>query len=304
MVCDVQSISIDSSINTSLTDETMFSPQNGSIHSLIGAKARKRSCNSFFSFPPTQYRCLWSTCLRSYFNFFYSWSPNYQVESGRISLTDVIHVSLVLGLLYNLPDLCVNAQWNSTAVTIINRTDLGSQIRGIFIDSNDRFYALQSARTNIAVCSLTNSFSTISAIIVGNISTYSSPYVTEERYLYFESGEQPGGIIRRSLDSTENVTAADFGDECRGLFVDKNNTLYSSHMDQHRVATQSLNDTSAVTVATNFDLYEGDADHHRIQVFRLGDDSTTTIVEPGTHGMDSLGYPTDVILDRSDIVFM
>ena len=180
----------------------------------------------------------------------------------------------------------------------------------------------------MAVWSLANGSSVLRMIQVGNTSTYSSPFVTEEGYLYFESGQQPGRIIRRSLNNTDNVTAADFGGECRGLFIDTNNTLYCSVMNQHRVAIRSFNDTSAAIVVTragtgaaglfarqltqpwgifvdtNFDLYVADAGNHRIQVFRSGESDGTTIVGPGTHGSNSLGYPTDVILDRSDSLYI
>ena len=226
------------------------------------------------------------------------------------------------GLPYNRPKLCTSAQWHPTAVTFINRTDLGTPIRGIFIDSDDQFYAAQSPGNGITVWSLFNSSSDPMVINIQNTSFYSCPFVTEEQDLYFETVQQPGRIIRQSLNSTNNVTVAQFSDECHGLFIDTNNTLYCSMMTQNRVEIKSLNDTSNATVViragvggygqsanqlyhpwgifvdTNFDLYVADAGNNRIQVFQQGNDNVTTIVGPGTHGSNALLYPTDVILDQ------
>ena len=233
-----------------------------------------------------------------------------------------------LALPYNRPDLCANAEWNSTAVTFINSTDVGSPILGIFIDSHDRFYALQSHGSRIFTGSIANRCKDLAVISIGNISTYSSPFVTEDRYLYFESGQQPGRIIRRSLNNTDNVIVAEFGGECRGLFIDTNNTLYCGVTLQHRVATKSLKDLSAATIVTragtvtagssanqlydpwgifvdtNFDLYVADPGNNRIQVFRSGNSYGTTVVGAGTHGNHLLSFPTDVVLDKNSNLYI
>ena len=230
-------------------------------------------------------------------------------------------ISQLSGLSYNRPQLCTNAQWNSSAVTYLSGRTLNESILGIFIDSNDQFYGLQNNRTTLWTWAVENVYTEPVSISINRISVYSTLFVTEDKYLYFETTKHPGRIVRRALNSTDNATVAQFAAECHGLFIDTNNTLYCSIMGQHRVEVKSLNDTFAGPVATragvggygslanqlqnpwgifvdtNFDLYVADASNNRIQLFRLGNDSATTLVGSGTHGSNSLWFPTDVILD-------
>lgn len=201
-------------------------------------------------------------------------------------------------------------------------------VRGIFIDSDDTLYALENGGTLLSIWSMRNSSPSSTNINIGSISIYSPVIVTEQNDVYFQSGHQPGRIIRQSQNFTNNMMVAEFGGECRGLFIDINNTLYCSSTTANRIFTRSLDQTSNGTISvragtslagssanqlngtwgifvdTNFDLYVADANNHRIQLFRLGSTNGITIVGPGTHGRFSLLLPTDVILDKDSNIYV
>jgi sugar lactone lactonase YvrE len=115
--------------------------------------------------------------------------------------------------------------------------------------------------------------------------------------------------------------------ECYGLFVDINDTLYCSITDLHQVVTKSLNsgfNTSTVVAGTgcpgytsytlyypygifvdiNFDLYVADCYNNRIQRFQSGQLSATTVAGGDVPGTFPLQCPTGIVLDADNYLYI
>ena len=114
---------------------------------------------------------------------------------------------------------------------------------------------------------------------------------------------------------------------CRGLFVDRNHTLYCSLSEIHQVVSKSLGDSTntlrviagtgcygstsdlllspqGISVDLNSSLYVADSGNHRIQRFTAGQISATTVAGNSAPGTTNLNYPTDVVLDGNGYLFI
>jgi DNA-binding beta-propeller fold protein YncE len=114
--------------------------------------------------------------------------------------------------------------------------------------------------------------------------------------------------------------------QCYGLFVDINRTLYCSMTDHHQVVARSLDSDSTafsavigsgcpgsasnmlynprgIFVDINFDLYVADCGNNRIQLFQLGQTIGSTVAG-GVSGTITLNCPTDVVLDADNNLFI
>ncbi len=155
-----------------------------------------------------------------------------------------------------------------------------------------------------------------------------SIFVTINGEIYVSDSNSIKQIIKSNSYTNNTRVIATISSSCYGLFVDINNTLYSSINGQHKVVKKWLNDnsTTMTTVAgngsagsasnmlrnpngifvdTNFDLYVADSWNDRIQLFRLGQSNGITVAGNGsTNTTISLFYPSSVILDGNKYIFI
>ena len=125
------------------------------------------------------------------------------------------------------------------------------------------------------------------------VSIYSNILVTIDGEIFYENRVTKGRIEKWLINSNSSQFIVKFGDQCYGLFIDNNNTLYCSIREKDQIVKMSLNESAMriVTVAgtdehgsseaqlcgpwgifvdTNFALYVADAGNHRIQRFKPG----------------------------------
>ena len=222
--------------------------------------------------------------------------------------------------------MCENAKWNENGTTF-KELDVNCGLRrSVFIDDDDNVYSLCNDNQSLSVWSKGYN-GDLSRISFEGIQTFSSVLVSTEREVYFAKTTAPGYIVKRFLNSSNETFVANFSENCYGLFIDLNNTLYCSLWSANRIDMVSLNSigntistragngTSGSTstqlsgpwgifVDKNFDLYVADAGNHRIQRFRSGDSNGTTVAGSSIANNLSLNYPTDVVLDAFGHIYI
>lgn len=137
------------------------------------------------------------------------------------------------------------------------------------------------------------------------------------------------GRVDKYISDTDTwVTVMYVNSQCHDLFIDINDTLYCSEMDNHKVVKRWLNDdtnTSAtaartgtkgvalnmldthhgIFVDTNFDLYVADYYNHRIQLFRSGESNGITVAGQRSTAITTiLKRPTGIVLDADKYLFV
>jgi hypothetical protein len=145
--------------------------------------------------------------------------------------------------------------------------------------------------------------------------------------IYFENANQKGQIDKWTMNSTSSIVVMKFSENCHGLFIDINNSLYCSMYNNHLVVKISLDDKNAteiivagtglpggkpselngpwgIFIDTNFDLYVADTANNRIQIFRPGELNGTTVAGNGIPNDLGLAFPTDVVLDANGYLYI
>ena len=161
--------------------------------------------------------------------------------------------------------------------------------------------------------------------LTSELPAYSTPFVTRNGDIYFENGNETGRIDKWAANTANSVFVAKFTENCYGLFVDLNDTLYCSAFNRSQVLSVSLitnvsnvvagngsaGTTSAqlsrqrgIFVDTNFDLYVADTLNHRVQLFRQGQRNGTTVAGNGVPNNLTLVFPADVVLDGDGYLFV
>jgi DNA-binding beta-propeller fold protein YncE len=129
------------------------------------------------------------------------------------------------------------------------------------------------------------------------------------------------------MNATNSEPVMNVRSSCTGLFVDINNTLYCSSVNEHRVVKVKLNSETMMPIVAagtgcpgpvpnmldhphgifvdiNFDLYVADTDNHRIQRFAPDQSSATTVAGFGASIYFILNRPTSVVLDADGYLFI
>ena len=146
--------------------------------------------------------------------------------------------------------------------------------------------------------------------------------------VFFEYGRETGRIEKWSIDQNESIFVAKFDDNCFGLFIDLNNTLYCSLSSRHQVTKISLDsdgDRQIIRVAgtesggsdpdqldeprgifvdSDFSLFVADAWNHRIQRFDRGQMNGRTVAGQGIPDGLHLSVPTSVMVDRQGYLYI
>ncbi len=233
----------------------------------------------------------------------------------------------ILALSYNQPKLCPSTTWNSNAITLANISIVGSNPRGIFVDTNNTIYVAdqENGQIQIWLNDSVNSTRTIS----GNLSNPLSIFVTSNGNIYVYNNYSNGQVDKWTLNTNTSVSVMDVTSACYGLFVDISDTLYCSMALLSQVVSKPLNNSSnastivagstgsagsasnmlnssrGIFVDTNFDLYVADCGNNRIQVFQLGQLSATTVAGSGsTTTTITLDCPSGIVLDADSYLFI
>lgn len=228
---------------------------------------------------------------------------------------------------YNRPQLCWNATWNRNATTFADNNTLQTAALGVFIDTNNTVYFTRYQQGDILRWMNGRTTGNHDQISTGPLYSYSTPFVSLEKEIYFEVASPAGRIEKRSMNGTTNMFVTLFGGSCLGLFIDVNNALYCSVWYRHLVSSVSLNRNGSTVVTRagdgtngstmnqlhlpwgifvdlNFDLYVADAGNNRIQRFAANQLNGTTVAGRGIPNGLNLSLPTDVILDNDSRLYI
>ena len=238
-------------------------------------------------------------------------------------------MSLLLGLSYNRPKFCPSATWNPNGTTLANISTVGQGPVGIFIHRNNSIFIPNRNNSHVIIWSDRNY--TSPSILSTNSSYPYGIFVTLSGDIYLDSGypynvvdSWKWNIITSAYAPSASLT---IGEQCHGLFIDTNNSLYCSLESSHRVIKRSLNssNTQIFTVAgtgcagflsdmlqhpqgiyldTNFDLYVADKDNNRVQRFPIGQPNAVTAAGRGAPGTIPLSQPCGVALDADGYLFI
>ena len=216
----------------------------------------------------------------------------------------------------NRPQLCPHVTWNKNASTLI---DLTSDFSAFAIDSKDQIYLTDRETNQLSIYPPSGVFLTQI-----NSSRPTSVFVHEDKYILIGSNRS----IDLFLPSGESPSLSlNVSEPCRGLFVDRDQTVYCSLAEQHRVITLSPRNPSSpeqysvgtgscgstsrelcfpmgLYVSNEFDLYVADSNNNRIQRFRNRSSVGETVV--GTSGgiEIDLSRPTALISDVDGTLFI
>ena len=147
--------------------------------------------------------------------------------------------------------------------------------------------------------------------------------------MYLDSGSPYNQIDvwRSSTNTYSSSISLNIGQQCYGLFIDTDNSLYCSSIQSHQVVKRSLDSNNAqviqvagtgcsgflsnmlqnprgIFVDTNFDLYVADRENDRVQLFRAGQSNAITAAGRGAPATISLRLPSGVALDGDGYLFI
>ena len=163
--------------------------------------------------------------------------------------------------------------------------------------------------------------------ISANLSSPFSVFVTDREEIFVHNSIPNDQIESWAFNGTRLPISVPIFSTRTGLFVDDNNTLYSSQDSFHQVVKTSLNDPSGtliiaagtgssgsasymlnspfgIFVTTSLDLYVADSGNNRIQLFRAGERNGTTVAGNETIGSITLDYPTGIVVDANGHLFI
>ncbi|CAM4971981.1 unnamed protein product [Rotaria socialis] len=248
--------------------------------------------------------------ISSALNVYESFLQKYFFQLTKLCM--LLHFSDIVS--YNQPEICPNATWDQTGVTVVNQTVIGKSTPGIFVDTNNTLYVASNDKSRIFIFFENGTNSTHEFVSLSKTSTI---FISTNREVYFEKFNTKGEIHKWSQNSSQS-TSAKFDDHCYGLFIDTQNTLYCSMYENKKVQKKSLNDDSkktetiteklskplGISVDTHMYLYVADNNNNRIQLFKPGQKKGTTIAGTGAPNSLELRYPTDVVLDADGDLFI
>lgn len=136
-----------------------------------------------------------------------------------------------------------------------------------------------------------------------------------------------GEVDKWTSNGTNSTVAMNVIDQCLGLFLDRNNSLYCSLGNENTVVKMALDGIANTTtiIAGNgtsgsdanvlyypngifvdeiFTLYVADSWNDRIQQFNLGEMNATTVAGNGSSDPMLLSGPTGVVLDAEGYLFI
>ena len=214
---------------------------------------------------------------------------------------------------------------NATTFGRPNASLVGKEPRGLFVNTQNTIYVSDLETDRILIWS--NESSSPTRILSGNLSNPWSLFVTIDGDVYVGNGLSHDRIDKWTMSKTESKHIINVNGTCAGLFIDKNNSIYCSLVNHHRVVRVALNSdrmTSIVVGGTgcpgpvanmldhphgifvdlDFTLYVADTFNDRIQRFPLGQLTAITVVGLPTETRFRLKKPTGVVLDANGYLFI
>ena len=218
---------------------------------------------------------------------------------------------------------CSNASWKDNAVTVADRTIIGSAPLDIFINQQDQLFIINQDTGDTLIW---KNLSGNPVKIDSNATDPWSMFVTEENEIFIENRCPKNRIESWNLNGTRMRLISSVSSSCAGLFVDINNDVYCSQYYKHIVAKKSLNDPNnrtttvagtgcrnsaadaldtpnGIFVDKNLDLYVADSGNNRIQRFSYGRTVGVTVAGNGV-GSFNLLFPITVTLDGHGYLFI
>ncbi|CAF0731020.1 unnamed protein product [Adineta steineri] len=248
------------------------------------------------------------------------------MEKSSVKSTPCRSIMSMETLSFNQPKFCPTAIWDTNGINFADKTTVGSNPTGIFIDTNNTVYVPHGQNKQILVWF--NGSNYPAKIISANISNSRSIFVTNNGNIFIDNGELNGRVDKWISNTNTFVNVMNVNASCRGLFVDINDTLYCSMYRHHQVVKRWMNDesmTSVIAAGTgkagpglnelnrpegifvdvNFDLYVADCYNRRIQLFHSGESNGTTVAgESSPNRTIRLGCPTAIVLDAQKYLFI
>ncbi|CAF1140418.1 unnamed protein product [Adineta ricciae] len=226
----------------------------------------------------------------------------------------------------NRPIFCSTALWNTLGITFANQTISGQNPLAVFVDVNNRVYAVNQNTKQILIWH--NDSIDPTQVIPNSVYNSWSIFVTDTGDIYIAYNHLYRAVNKWISGTNSSVVVLNTTALCFGLFVDTNDTLYCSQMKNHTVVKRWLNDNKmtisiaagtgvngtasnqldypqGIFVDVNFDLYVADCYNHRVQWFQLEQSNATTIAGQGsTENNIRLYFPTGILLDAENYIFI
>ena len=231
-------------------------------------------------------------------------------------------VSLVVS--YNRPRFCPNASWSPQATTFANLGIVGERPYGIVVDRSDTVYISSYLLSKVLIMS--GQSSKLIRVIPWSLSSSLAIFVNIDEEIYVDNGVNKGVEMWTST-TNRSVRVMNVDEQCNGLFLDRNNSIYCSHYAFHEVrktakgnpkgsvrvagvtnspgsAPSRLNEPFGIFVDTNFTLFVADSMNNRIQRFYSGQTNGVTVAGISSSSPYSLLSPSGIVLDADGYLFI
>ena len=200
----------------------------------------------------------------------------------------------------------------------MDNTTLESRPFGLFIDQNNTFYFAHSVQNRILRWPKADTTISPDVLPTGPFNPLSPLFVTEQGEIYFQTNITANRLLKQSFNQSNSTRVTEFSGECRGLFIDLNNTLYCSLFYENRIVTIDLNgNTSTIStraggmnkpwgifVDVNFDLYVTEMYNAQITRFHRNETNGTRVAGQNLPLRLYLLHPSDVILDAAGSMYI
>ena len=207
-----------------------------------------------------------------------------------------------------------------------NNIILGKYPISLFINIHNDIYAFNRENNHLLIW--LNDSSTFNEIILPNLINSFSLFVLENNHILIDNGYANRRVDKVTMNGTvisESVMSVN--SSCTGLFVDKNDHLYCSSADEHRVFVIDLksNMTKPVSIAgrgcpgpletmldhphgiyvdEKLNLFVADTNNNRIQQFEQNKTNGITIAGFGSSIHFLLNKPTSILFDANDALYI
>ena len=250
-------------------------------------------------------------------------NSNSSVNSTNLA---VVGTSNTTDVSYNQPSFDSYTVWNSNGITFTDNTTIKSSFYSIFIDKYDTIY-VPGANTSSIYIWTNNSLNSPTTLNTSSWQNYII-FVTNNNDIYTNNPILPYEIVRWNSNGNQSDIAAYGDDECLGLFVDINNTLYFSIRDLHKIMARSLttslntlttvagagcsgntastlNSPRGIFVDIDLNLYVADCNNNRIQRFQSASSNAITVAGTGSINVTiDLNNPVAIVLDADNYLFI
>ena len=237
---------------------------------------------------------------------------------------DQLNYFFLLALSFNQPKFNTNTIWFSNATTFADQNISLMLPWDIFINSKNTIYMVTSFLSPILFWTNESDIKSPKTIS-GNLTLPSSIFVTTNGDIYVDNARINGGVDKWIEENDTWTSVFTAQSSCSDLFVDIDDSLYCSMLNDHKIDKRWPNGTTTtiagigvagstldmldrpwgIFVDINFDLYVADSNNHRIQLFRLNQRNGITVAGNGSLRVTiKLKAPSSVILDGDQYLFI